>query len=399
MNLIDRLTAQGPKRILALDGGGIRGALILGYLEKIEEILRARHNKPDLLLCDYFDLIGGTSTGAIIAGSLAIGHDVATIKQLYLKLGKKVFNTHKWWKLKRYWRHTFDAEQLRVELKNVFGNLAIGHSKERPLIENGEAKYIRTGLCIVAKRIDTGSTWPLANHPNALYYTDNAGILLRKLVRASTAAPTFFEEEKIDVGNGQIGIFVDGGVSMANNPALQLFLMATLKGFRFNWQTGAEKLLVVSIGTGTWKPIREIDSVTGASKISWAQSVPSVLMNDASKQNHLILQYLSDSATRSDIDSEIGNMKGDCLTQQPALTYLRYNVKLDTNPLNELGLSDFASPSKLASLRKMEIGKNVADLITIGDRAAQAQTADIDQHIPRVFDLLKDSAVAESPAQ
>ena len=387
VNLLERLTSEGPKRILALDGGGIRGALILGYLEKIEEILRARHHKPDLLLCDYFDLIGGTSTGAIIAASLAIGNDVATIKDLYLRLGEKVFNTHKWWKWKRYWRHTFDAEHLRVELKSVFGNLTIGHRREKPLIENGKTQYIRTGLCVVAKRADTGSTWPLANHPNAIYHGPNAGILLRKLVRASTAAPTFFEEERMDVGEGQIGVFVDGGVSMANNPALQLFLLATLKGFRFNWQTGADKLLIVSVGTGAWRPISGIDSVTGASKLSWAKSIPSVLMNDASRQNHLILQYLSNSATRTVIDSEIGDMSGDCLTTEPALTYLRYNVKLDENPLNSLGLSDLASPSKLESLRKMEIGANVADLIRISDRAAEADKALIDQQIPPVFDL------------
>ena len=66
MKLIDRLTAPGPKRMLALDGGGIRGALTLGFLERMEGILRRRHLKPDLRLSDYFDLIGGTSTGAII---------------------------------------------------------------------------------------------------------------------------------------------------------------------------------------------------------------------------------------------------------------------------------------------------------------------------------------------
>jgi patatin-like phospholipase/acyl hydrolase len=55
-------------------------------------------------------------------------------------------------------------------------------------------------------------------------------MLLRGVIRASTAAPTYFEVEKLEVGEGQIGVFVDGGVSMANNSALQLFLIATLKG-------------------------------------------------------------------------------------------------------------------------------------------------------------------------
>ena len=54
---------NGPKRILALDGGGIRGILTLEYLEVMESEFRRRFNNPDFLLCDYFDLIGGTSTG------------------------------------------------------------------------------------------------------------------------------------------------------------------------------------------------------------------------------------------------------------------------------------------------------------------------------------------------
>ena len=63
-----------PKRILTLDGGGVRGILTLGYLERIEEILRERHNdSEDFRLCHYFDLIAGTSTGAIIAACLAKG--------------------------------------------------------------------------------------------------------------------------------------------------------------------------------------------------------------------------------------------------------------------------------------------------------------------------------------
>src|SRR6516165_1075454 len=62
---LDRST--GPKRILALDGGGIRGILTLEYLSAIENILRTRSGRGDFLLCDYFDLIGGTSTGSTIA--------------------------------------------------------------------------------------------------------------------------------------------------------------------------------------------------------------------------------------------------------------------------------------------------------------------------------------------
>jgi hypothetical protein len=82
-----------PKRILSLDGGGIRGILTLEYLEVIEGMLRQRTGRPDLCLADYFDLIGGTSTGAIIAATLACGMPVAKIKKVYRDLGASVFKT------------------------------------------------------------------------------------------------------------------------------------------------------------------------------------------------------------------------------------------------------------------------------------------------------------------
>src|SRR5687768_17623025 len=82
---------RAPKRILALDGGGIRGVLTLEYLAVIEKMLRDRTGQDELRLCDYFDLIGGTSTGSIIAAALACGMSVADLKELYRKIGTTVF--------------------------------------------------------------------------------------------------------------------------------------------------------------------------------------------------------------------------------------------------------------------------------------------------------------------
>jgi uncharacterized protein len=69
-----------PKRILSLDGGGIRGILTLEYLGVVESLLRKRSGRDDFRLCDYFDLIGGTSTGSIIAAGLACGMLVDQLK-------------------------------------------------------------------------------------------------------------------------------------------------------------------------------------------------------------------------------------------------------------------------------------------------------------------------------
>lgn len=366
MNLLERLTSNGPKRILALDGGGVRGALTLGFLEKIEQILRHRYQNPQLKLCDYFDLIGGTSTGAIIASGLAIGMEAAEIKQMYLDLGGKVFGRRNW----RVLQAMFDPMPLQEELAKVFGDRTLGDGS------------IKTGLCIIAKRADTGSTWPILNHPHGKYY-QNYTILLREAVRASTAAPTYFVPEKLDIGAGEVGAFVDGAVSMANNPALQLFLVATLKGFPFRWQTGEDRLLLVSVGTGVWHRRDTVDKVVQGMTWDWATQVPLMLIEDANWQNQLLLQYLSRTPTPWEIDREVGDLAEDLLTQQPALSYLRYDVWLEANALNALERANLRS--KLGSLRDICAAENLYDLATIGEQAASRQVWD--EHFPNAFDL------------
>lgn len=368
LSLQDHLTGPGPKRILTLDGGGIRGALTLGFLEKIEEILSQRPGSgPDFRLCHYFDLIGGTSTGAIIATCLALGMKASEVKKLYLELGGVIFSKRRTWL--QWLSAKFDASELENSLKDVLGNRTIG------------SPDLCTGLCIVTKRADTGSTWPLINHPDGKYFNDNKGILLRKAVRASTAAPTYFQPEVIDVGGGEIGAFVDGGVSMYNNPALLLFLVATLKGFPFHWAAGGDQLMVVSVGTG-YSRARVLPSQVTDNKLwNWGTEVPDILMRDASIQSHLLLQYLSDSPTRTTIDSEIGDMKSDLLGGNAHLHYLRYNVRMETNELNDLGVPD----ADLKTLIEMSNAGNREILAKIGATAAARQVKET--HFPGEFNL------------
>ena len=218
--LLERFDAKGPKKILTLEGGGIRGALTLGYLKKIETILKAKHpDKPDYRMSDYFDLIGGTSTGAIIATLLALGKSVDEITTLYMKLGDKIFKEKRnWWnplETMKWLKANYDYHGLQIELQNAVGaDTTLGSDK------------IKTGLCVVAKRADTNSIWPMINHPRGKFYDSKDGrnkdLLLAKVVRASTAAPTYFAPQMMDVAEGQPAAFIDGGLSMANNPACLL---------------------------------------------------------------------------------------------------------------------------------------------------------------------------------
>lgn len=139
-HISDRITKEGPKRILALDGGGIRGALSLGFLKKLEKTLRQRYQKADYRLCEYFDLITGTSTGSIIAAGLAMGMTVDEITYKYVSLGKEVFGEPRGiLKYTPIRRAKHEAKRLETELDKIFGDTKLGSAK------------LKTGLIILLK--------------------------------------------------------------------------------------------------------------------------------------------------------------------------------------------------------------------------------------------------------
>ncbi|MBK9336492.1 MAG: patatin-like phospholipase family protein [Lewinellaceae bacterium] len=383
--LLARLTAPGPKRMLALDGGGIRGAISLGFLEKIETMLRERHGNPNLLLCDYFDLIGGTSTGGIIAALLATGRSASEVVSLYSALGGKIFgNRYSLLQIGSKTKANYDDKPLQAELLQLFGDIRLG--------DDG----IRTGICINAKRADTFSTWAMINHPNAKYYEPmqpgeigNKDYLLREVVRASTAAPTYFLPQRIDIGNRQ-ATFIDGGVSMANNPSLQLFMLATLKGFPFHWDTGADKLMLVSIGTGTYTKVVDAEKMAANNMLDWAATVPDMLMEDATYQNQMLLQYISKSPTAIEIDSEIGDLSDDLLTPQPLLHYLRYQAYLEQPKTMADGTQEDKpylpfDDKTVEKMRQMDKAEMVEQLLQVGRIYAQKRIEA--GHFPNSFDL------------
>jgi len=175
-----------PKRILALDGGGTRGVVEIALLEKVEKLLRDCHGGyDDFRLCHYFDLIAGTSTGAIIAAALASGWRVDRIRDTYFELAGEVFE--KTFFRKGLLRAKYSEEKLSAKLRNTFGDTTLG------------SEALSTGLLVVTKRVDTGSPWPLHNNPRRKYFNDrstgtigNGHYPLWQVVRASTAAPAYF---------------------------------------------------------------------------------------------------------------------------------------------------------------------------------------------------------------
>jgi hypothetical protein len=362
-----------PKRILALDGGGIRGILTLEYLAVIEEMLR-RRSGADFLLCDYFDLIGGTSTGSIIAAALACGMSVDQLKRLYGEIGTSVFKD-KFWR-KGLFVPKFPAEPVRHALDAHLG-------ADTSL----DSERVRTGLMIMTKRLDTGSPWPLHNHPDARYARQDGRLLLNQVVRASTAAPTYFEPEQIAIatrdGNVVKGAFVDGGVSPFNDPALQLLMVAALHGHGFRWQTGRDKLLLVSVGTGTYRQTFTAEALLAKPPLEQGLRSLQSLMDDCVHVNQGILQWLTRCVTPRTIDRAVQDMKPDSEAGPQLATYARYNVELEAGWLKtELEID--RTHDKLARIAEMDNPSNMNELAAIGKVAAERQVKA--EHFPADFD-------------
>jgi patatin-like phospholipase/acyl hydrolase len=128
----DRVKPEGQKKLLALDGGGIRGVIALEVLARIEEILRERSGRKNLVLSDYFDYMAGTSTGAIIASCLSMGKSVEEVTRFYCENGSAMFSRAGI--LKRFW-YKFGDDSLSNELKNIFGEeTTLGSDKLQTLL-------------------------------------------------------------------------------------------------------------------------------------------------------------------------------------------------------------------------------------------------------------------------
>lgn len=395
--VLQRIRSAGPKRILSLDGGGIRGAVTLGFLVELEQHLRDRHKDPNFLLRDYFDLIGGTSTGSIIATAISIGMPTEQIREEYEKMGESifekpagVFRLGKRFRQLLWWKS--DPATIEEIFRKFFG--------ERTL----DSTDLTNALCIIAKRVDTASTWLLHNNPAGRYFDRNGKVPLWRIVRSSTAAPTYFPPKTLKYSDDpdpekDIGAFIDGGVSMFNNPSLALYLMATLKGYHFNWATGADKLLLCSIGTGTYSmedsSLKNIESLGNKNALFWGKSVPNFFMRDTSDFAETLLQTMSDSPTKRVIDRELGDLSGDSFTGRHMLHYLRYNAELTDDTLaahQQLTQSDSERYPPVAdhkSMMAMDAGQNVFHLSALGARAAKVQLtrAAFDAHFPGVFDV------------
>lgn len=365
--------------MLALDGGGVRGILTAGVLAALESRLARRSGRRNFRLSDYFDLIGGTSTGSIVAAGLALGKSTAEVADLYRKLAPEVFSSKG--RNAGIRKPRFDAARLEAVLKSELGDVELGSSD------------LKTGFAVFAKRIDTGSAWTLTNNPRAPYWdgvnglVPNKKFLIRKLVQASAAAPTFFEECKIDLAEKDhqfgadfdaVGEFVDGAIGGLNNPSLQLLKVAALKGYGFNWATGPDRLMLISVGTGYWRPRLDQETFDNMSLDELAPTAARAIealksmIHDTSVQTIATLQGLSNAPRPWRINSEIEDMRGSMISPLPLLHYQRMDVRLYREEIEKLGLRFGENELRLMRELASDDSATIARLHDIGLRTGEA---------------------------
>lgn len=208
-------------RILALDGGGAKGFYTLGVLKEIEAML-------DRPLHERFDLVFGTSTGAIIASLIALGYRVDEIHELYKKhvprvMAQKTANARSAVLAKMasevFGASTFDDVKTRV------GIVTTRWLTERPMIFKGSVEQA---------------------HGRAGTFKAGFGVTIADAVRASCSAYPFFERTIVTTGDGDKVELIDGGYC-ANNPTLYAIAdaVAALKVTRAGMR-------VVSVGVGVY---------------------------------------------------------------------------------------------------------------------------------------------------
>jgi hypothetical protein len=311
------------KTILSIDGGGIRGIIPLAALVKLE----SRSGKP----CrHFFDMVAGTSTGAVIAAGLALGVSARGLLALYRNLAQEAFRRLPFWQVAfNLGNHRYDNTFIGQTL-DVIG-------ADRPL------NSLPVDVMITAKNTDSGRTdFFVRDHPsNARLW---GTLSLKDAVLASIAAPTYFPSHSANV-LGETHTWVDGGVSVSGNPCYQ----AAVEALHYSddrFQPGNTRMY--SFGTGRSPHL--IDPAR-ATFLGWASWTLSELMDDASEWQSAV--------TRREYD-RTGRME-----------FRRYQVDLAPDVMELLGVeippdrqvSDIDLDSVWAIDLLNEIGQAFADVI------------------------------------
>jgi len=262
-------------RLLAIDGGGIRGIYASHVLERTQK-------EFELVFHQDFDLIAGTSTGAIIAAAIAFDVPLAKVSKLYREQGSLIFSPRRW-SLRGALFPRYASDPLRDALQDVFQDATLSEAKAR--------------LIIPATDIGNGGVHVFKSSYDEGFVRDRC-VKVVDAVLASCSAPSYFAPAR--VGPYQLS---DGGL-WANNPSLVAVTEALTR-------LGAERsqIRLLSVGTGIGKNYYRVTNsgmwgfVTGWGMLKFI----SMLMNLQSATASNVVQLLLDKhqAVRINFESDL----------------------------------------------------------------------------------------------
>jgi uncharacterized protein len=192
-------------------------------------------------------------------------------------------------------------------------------------------------------------------------------------ILSARAAPSFFDPELIEIVQGQPkGLFIDGGLTPHNNPSLMLLMTAMLPPYGLSWELGPENLLIVSVGTGSFRS--GLDPLRGArlSAIGLAIRSLSGMITESQQLVLTLMTYLGDSPVRWPINSEIGDVGQIVAPTGHLFRYLRYDLQLEDRWLRQ-DLDETLSTEAIAGLQQMDRPSSMAALYELGRKAAAKQ--------------------------
>lgn len=266
-------------KILSIDGGGIRGLIPAVWLEKLEEDL-------DEPLSKHFDLIAGTSTGAILAAGISAEIPASKLANLYKKMGSEVFP-----------RPGFTRDPLaflEYFIKPKYEDRPLGELLRDHFVDRG-AEPIK--LCDLNTNCMIVSYDALGRRPRIFCSWDDQDrqLTLWDVCKGSCSAPTYFPAHIMEIDNCKCPI-IDGGV-VANNPS-SLALAHAVKLNRSSNLTALEKvkdIFLLSLGTGNLNDPITIQQAVAWGPAQWSSSILDVLFDGTSAADDITCEAILDA--------------------------------------------------------------------------------------------------------
>lgn len=322
---------EPPHRILSIDGGGIRTLIGIEVLAELEQRLAARYGDEQYRLCKHFDLVAGTSAGAMVAGAIALGIPMADVREFVARNAGAMFRRSR---LQDRLRWRYDKTELEQNIKRWFGaDTELGSPK------------LRTLVLLVMANWNTDSPWLVSNNPqapfNARHLDDcNLTVPLWQLARASAAAPAFYEPQTIRFGADKHYefVFVDGALTGFLNPAFKAFQYATTAPYGIGWPAGEQRISLLSIGSGDVRHRRPKAAAGDLGIWRALKAMPNTMLYESMREQDLLCRTLGRCRIGDPIDLEIGDLIDARTAAEPRLfTYYRFNVPLTDEALAKIG--------------------------------------------------------------